>query len=519
MNRRLIEARKINKGEDALTLLNNGKLAGMIGGRKFIPQWVLEDPNHFKDLVDATITLLGEGQNIATDETIKYLMKCSFDSPEIWEKAITDAPDTLVFLSTAFLSKWIQEPAWVKKLDKLASEKSFNADKWHDLEKDLQDKIEAIKAKRGKKITTADNSLYTTLYDDGTWKLFRPKSYEGDSALASGIEPFKASGKVYTKTRWCTAANKSFYRSYSSAGNGYYIIQYWKNGKYTDAWQIAFNRPGHVEFMDKYDHPDYRRMLEVAPKEMLDLIICDNPGSNIQGVNMTALVKAMGMIDSNWDTIEMDELSETPWFTLPDLYYNINGFYIEKSKGRIDAIDPQVLNNNSIVIPKMVAEVKESLFDDYDCELREVSFEVGAKKIPESMFMNCRSLEVVVIPNTVEEIGDFAFRGCKGLVDIVIPDSVKVIGEDAFARSGLATVKMGEGVEVIKEGAFKKCNNLESMTLPDSLKEVGDTAFANCSSLEEVHVSNVNAVNWGEDVFVGCDSIKTPEILDNFEID
>ena len=44
----------------------------------------------------------------------------------------------------------------------------------------------------------------------------------------------------------------------------------------------------------------------------------------------------------------------------------------------------------------------------------------------------CISLESIIIPESVLEIGQSAFRGCTSLKSITIPKSVKFIGEGAF---------------------------------------------------------------------------------------
>ena len=50
----------------------------------------------------------------------------------------------------------------------------------------------------------------------------------------------------------------------------------------------------------------------------------------------------------------------------------------------------------------------------------------------ESVFADCKGMTSVVIPNSVEKIGDSSFKGCDSLTNIVIPDSVKEIGSHAF---------------------------------------------------------------------------------------
>lgn len=55
-------------------------------------------------------------------------------------------------------------------------------------------------------------------------------------------------------------------------------------------------------------------------------------------------------------------------------------------------------------------------------------------------FSNCQSLESIVIPDGVEEIGNEAFSDCTNLKQITIPASVTYIGKDVFVDCGEVTI-------------------------------------------------------------------------------
>ena len=77
-------------------------------------------------------------------------------------------------------------------------------------------------------------------------------------------------------------------------------------------------------------------------------------------------------------------------------------------------------------------------------------------------FKGCTKLENIQLPEGLISIGDF--RDCRSLNEVVFPDTVEDIDEDAF----------------------KGCSSLKSITLPDSLKSLGKYAFMSCSSLESI---------------------------------
>ena len=68
---------------------------------------------------------------------------------------------------------------------------------------------------------------------------------------------------------------------------------------------------------------------------------------------------------------------------------------------------------------------------------------------------------MVVIPDSVTEIGSAAFEVCTNLTSIIIPNRVTKIGRYAFYA----------------------CTSLTSVVIPDSVKEIGDHAFKNCKSI------------------------------------
>ncbi len=94
---------------------------------------------------------------------------------------------------------------------------------------------------------------------------------------------------------------------------------------------------------------------------------------------------------------------------------------------------------------------------------------------------------VVVIPDTVKSIGEFAFSSKDYVTSVTIPSSVKSIGDGAFVKcTGLETINMGNSVKSIGEVAFYECKSLKSIVIPDSIIEIGTEAFYDCSSLASI---------------------------------
>jgi len=127
------------------------------------------------------------------------------------------------------------------------------------------------------------------------------------------------------------------------------------------------------------------------------------------------------------------------------------------------------------------------------------------------------TIETVRIESGVTSIGNHMFYACSSLTSIVIPNSVESIGEGAFSYCyTLEDVTIGNSVTSIGECAFFQCNSLTSIVIPNSVKSIGVCAFEGCSTLEDITIgSNVTSIGAG--AFYGCNSLVSIEIPDCVE--
>ena len=195
----------------------------------------------------------------------------------------------------------------------------------------------------------------------------------------------------------------------------------------------------------------------------------------------------------------------------------------------------------SIEFPSTVRRIGESAF--YDCSsLKKIVLNEGLKKVEDCVFKGCISLESIKFPSTIRyiganafdhsdpvhnrsdlkevvfndgllRIGEGAFKGCKSLLQVVVPSSVNYLGERAFYESAklrkvvfnevntidneafgsctdLKEVLFKEGLQGVGKASFSRCTSLERISFPSSLEKVGEKAFKDCKNLKEVTFSN-----------------------------
>ncbi len=178
---------------------------------------------------------------------------------------------------------------------------------------------------------------------------------------------------------------------------------------------------------------------------------------------------------------------------------------------------------DDIVIPNSVKQNDDQFADAY----KVIGIAPGA-------FSNCEDLESVILPTSIEFIGEEAFflsslkrieipygnlteiskkafSRCF-LNSIHLPKSVSVIGEAAFESSRLKSFE-ADGIVTVSRAAFSGCIYLSSACFSDALVSIGQSAFYNCKSLESLTFPN-SIKSIGEKAFAGCEKL-TEVVLPN----
>ncbi len=100
------------------------------------------------------------------------------------------------------------------------------------------------------------------------------------------------------------------------------------------------------------------------------------------------------------------------------------------------------------------------------------------KSIGSTAFYQCRSLTIIVIPNSVTSIGHAVFYQCRSLTSITIPNSVTSIGNSVFYEcSKLTSITLPNNLTSIGSALFHSCVKLTSITLPNSVTSIGSNGI------------------------------------------
>jgi hypothetical protein len=100
----------------------------------------------------------------------------------------------------------------------------------------------------------------------------------------------------------------------------------------------------------------------------------------------------------------------------------------------------------------------------------------------------------LILPQSLEVIGDSCFGDCTELTEIIFEDGsqLREIGTWAFSESGLLRVLVPRATRVLKKGCFSGCGSLTAAEFESQscLETVEEQAFSGCHALARVSLPN-----------------------------
>lgn len=170
----------------------------------------------------------------------------------------------------------------------------------------------------------------------------------------------------------------------------------------------------------------------------------------------------------------------------------------------------------TIILPSTVKEIGSAAFRGRT-SLVNVQLNEGLEKIGTSAFSGCESLESITFPSTVKDIGWQAFSFCYKLVSVQLNEGLKYIAVLAFQQcESLESITIPTTVEIICREAFGGCIKLMNVQLNEGLKCIDQSTFCLCTSLESIRIpSTVNEIGMG--AFDSCEHLEAMEFSTEIE--
>lgn len=115
-------------------------------------------------------------------------------------------------------------------------------------------------------------------------------------------------------------------------------------------------------------------------------------------------------------------------------------------------------------------------------------------------FSKNTSIESVILPDSVENIGQEAFYSCPNLSEVKLPRNLKYICRSAFNNCRkLSKIVLPKGMLHIEYRAFRDCKALTEIVIPETVGFIGDEAFYECNKLKILCVKDSYAEQYAKD--------------------
>lgn len=156
----------------------------------------------------------------------------------------------------------------------------------------------------------------------------------------------------------------------------------------------------------------------------------------------------------------------------------------------------------SVTLGRNVQSIGKEAFENCS-RLTDIPNAGGLKTISEASFAHCPALSDFDFAG-LQTIGVAAFYD-SGLVNVVMPDSVQEIGEGAFDNCvKLESISIGQGVAYLDRNVFSDCPALKTVAIPVTVTAIDEYAFN--SEIDDVYYAGT-AAQWGKIRGGGADSL------------
>lgn len=157
-----------------------------------------------------------------------------------------------------------------------------------------------------------------------------------------------------------------------------------------------------------------------------------------------------------------------------------------------------------------VVKIQDFAFLDFGI-LTKITIPLSIRSIGRRAFENCISLQNIILPENINELGDSCFYKTR-FTSINLPPNITKINKAIFKCTRFEEIKIPENVLSIEESAFES-SRVKKITLPSRLKNIKAFAFRFCKA--SIYIPD-SVTSIGEKAFELCVNIEVSPNNSNF---
>ena len=247
-----------------------------------------------------------------------------------------------------------------------------------------------------------------------------------------------------------------------------------------------------------YDPFSYTEQnVSIRYKNKETILVVDNRNNTVSGWNYEELdnnsIKITGFLSENNTPIKI---------YIPDSIDNHT----------VTTLGDSLFENNSfiksIILPNSVNKIGNSAFKNSYIE--KVDVKSASIDILDYAFYNADRLKS--INSKLKTVGNYAFYNCTSLNNVELSNDLTEIGDYAFTDNvNLTSINIPNGVVEIGEYAFSS-TNIKDIVIPGGVKEIKEGIFYDCTNLENITLSNgIERIDENSFSNINIKSINIPE--------
>ena len=167
-----------------------------------------------------------------------------------------------------------------------------------------------------------------------------------------------------------------------------------------------------------------------------------------------------------------------------------------------------------IIIPDTVTVIHQKAFQNCT-SLKSVVLPDSVTRIDQYAFSKCKALEEITLPSGLTYVEIYLFQDCTNLKKVNFPDTVTSIRRYAFENCSLSETTFPNTITSLAEGAFQRCTFSE-IILPENITSIPGKCFYGCQNLQRITIPN-NVSTIGANAFNSCVKLSDVTLPENLQ--